>query len=378
MQSPKIIYQETNPYSAFTAFLEDDGRTTYLYLQCENNPEWGIKSVWVRNHIPAPTERDPADFQNGLAPILLHAEVFQPEGLPSFLPEDIHFVWSEEGDSLFLFVGDEMEAYLPPWSGVRNFHGYARGAKESAITASPLGDPNNGVLYDRMVSARSYWESRAEKNSWAKIQKHRLDYLESLFGPHEKYWSADGGKYPQLGIAQFRPTSMPGTKVFATIGMSAQNQPAVELYHKDFEGFSRIELLLAFKIPENSDRSEEWIQHLLGEMIKFPWNTGQWFGHGHTLGMNRRDPDQLYLEFTTCVLRNLSHPDTYMIPEALPALDTLVSENGQPVNFLALIPISEEEKLIVQTEGSAKFFEHSDQLAVGWIHDPERKFLWEA
>ncbi|MCC5815372.1 MAG: suppressor of fused domain protein [Leptospira sp.] len=377
MSDSKIIYQETNPYSSFTAFLEEDSRTVYLYLQCENNPEWGIKSLWIRNLIPAPEERNPEDFGQGLAPVLTNQELFQSEGMPSIQANDVHFVWTEEGDAVFLFLNDQMEAFLPAWSGIKEFHGYARGAKEIAITASPLGDPNTGVLYDRMIASRNYWESRAEKDSWSKIQKLRLNYLESKFGTHKKYWSADGGKFPQLGIALFTPDHMPGVKVFSTVGMSAQNQPTIELYHKEYEKFSRVELLLAFRIPEHSDRSEEWVQHLIGEMIKFPWNTGKWFGHGHTLQMNRKDPDQLYLDFNTCLLRNISHPDFYSCFEELPNLGSLESENGNPVNFLVLIPISEEEKIISQTEGSAKVLAKLDELGMGWIHDPERKFLFE-
>ncbi|WCL49688.1 suppressor of fused domain protein [Leptospira sp. GIMC2001] len=374
MNPSRIIYQETSPYSAFTAFLEEDERTTYLYLQCENNPEWGIKSLWIRNHTVAPLERDPDDFQKGLAPILLKHEITQPEGLPSFKPEDIHFIWTEEGDGLFLFLGDEMEAFLPSWSGVKGFHGYARGAREDAITASPLGDPNNGILYDRMIASRKYWEGRSSKDSWKNIQKNRLEYLESKFGKHEKYWSADGGKFPELGIAKFRPSHLPNISVFVTIGMSAQNQPSVELYHKDYEKFARIELLLAFQIPESSDRSEEWVQHLIGEMIKFPWNTGKWFGHGHTLGMNRKDPDQLYLDFNSTILRNLSHSE--LSNNSLPDLSDQQTENGQPANYLAIIPLTEEEKMICQTEGSSKIFKALDERGFGWIHNPEREFLF--
>lgn len=51
---PKVIYQEANPYGTFTAYLEDDGRTVYLYLQAEQNPEFGIRSVWVCNRTEAP------------------------------------------------------------------------------------------------------------------------------------------------------------------------------------------------------------------------------------------------------------------------------------------------------------------------------------
>jgi hypothetical protein len=373
--SSKNLYQETNPYGSFTAYLEEDERTTYLYLQCENNPEWGIKSLWIRNHIEAPASRNPNDFHEGLAPILVQSEVANIEGMPSIQADEIHFIWTEEGDGVFLFLGDDMEAFLPAWSGLQNLHGYAIGAKEDSITASPLGDPKNGAIYDRMILSRKYWEDRSHTNSWNQIQKHRMDYLESIFGKHNKYWSADGGKYPQLGIASFQSDHFPNLKIFSTIGMSAQNQPSIELYHKSYNKFSRIELILFFQIPEHSDRSEEWIQHLLGEMIKFPWNTGNWFGHGHTLGMNRRDPDQLYLNFSACMLRNLSHPSEYPLPSNHPKLDSLLSENGEPVNFLALIPITDEEKLICHTDGSKKIIDALDQKNLFWIHNPERESL---
>jgi hypothetical protein len=88
--SSKNLYQETNPYGSFTAYLEEDERTTYLYLQCENNPEWGIKSLWIRNHIEAPSTRNPNDFHEGLAPILVQSEVMQSEGLPSIPSDEIH------------------------------------------------------------------------------------------------------------------------------------------------------------------------------------------------------------------------------------------------------------------------------------------------
>lgn len=373
---PKILYQETNPYDSFTAYIEDDGRTIYLYMQSEHNPDWKMKSLWIRNCIPAPKERNQEDFELGIAPILTEEEVFHPEGHPPITPDSIQFVWTEEGDGVFLLINGVLEAFLPPWSGLQGFHGYSRYAKENALTASPLGDPNNGVLYDRMVASKKYWEWRAQSNSWKSIQKKRLEYLESLLGPHTKYWSADGGKFPPLAIALFEPVEYPRVKFFVTLGMSAQNQPAVELYHEDYERYARIELVLAFYKPEDSDRSEEWVQHILGDMIKYPWNTGTWFGHGHSIGMNRRDPDELYLNFRVFFLRNLSQ-STYPVKSNLPLFTNLYSENGQPVNFLALIPLSEEEKLILQTEGSHKIISALDEKSNGYLHNPERKFLWE-
>ncbi|MDZ4724572.1 MAG: suppressor of fused domain protein [Leptospira sp.] len=373
---PKVLYQEANPYGSFTAFLEDDGRTIYLYLQSHNNPEWKMKSLWIRNLIDAPIERDPDDFQKGLAPILIASELNHPKALPSLTEDEIHFIWAEEGDAVALFVKDELYAYLPPWSGIKGIQGYAKEAKETALTASPLGDTENGVIAERVKASRKFWEDVSKKDHWKKAQTLRLEFLESKLGKHDKYWSADGGAYPSLGIASFYPKEFPGVRVFSTIGMSVQNQPSVELYHKQFEDFARIELVFAIKLLENSeDHSEQWIQHALGEMIKFPWNTGIWFGHSHTIQNPRKDPDQLYLDFNWFVFNNITDELDTNTNLSLPQLHGLVSENGKRVNFLVLTPISTEERICFMREGSAKFWDTWKKEGFTFIHDSERRML---
>ncbi|TGK81590.1 suppressor of fused domain protein [Leptospira noumeaensis] len=374
--TPKVLYQEANPYGSFTAFLEDDGRTIYLYLQSHNNPEWPMKTLWVRNLIDAPDARVDEDFDVGLAPVLTKSEITDPNAQTSLTEDQIHFIWSEEGDGVALFVEEELQAYLPSWSGIKGIHGYAKFAKEEAPTASPLGDPENGVIAERVRANRKFWESVAEKDHWKKAQKLRLDFLESKLGKHEKYWSADGGKYPSLGIASFLPKEFPGIKIFSTIGMSVQNQPSIELYHKDYENFSRIELVFAIQLlKDTEDKSETWIQHVLGEMVKFPWNTGIWFGHSHTIQNPRKDPDQLYLDFNWFVLRNVTDEIEQGSKESLPNLHGLTTENGKRANFLVLTPIATEERICFMREGSAKFWETWKKEGYSFFHDSERRML---
>lgn len=373
---PKVLYQEANPYGSFTAFLEEDGTTIYLYLQSHNNPEWPMKSLWVRNLIDAPEARDPEDFDKGLAPVLTQAEVTNPKALPLFTEDQIHFIWSQEGDAVALFLDQELISYLPSWSGIKGIHGYSREAKENAIAASPLGDPNNGVIAERVKESAKFWESVSEKDHWKNAQQLRLNFLESKLGTHQKYWSADGGKYPSLGIASFLPKEFPGIKIFSTVGMSVQNQPSIELYHKDFENFARIELVFAIEIPKDrEDKSETWIQHVLGEMVKFPWNTGIWFGHSHTIQNPRKDPDQLYLDFNWFVLRNVTEEITVAPDASLPNLAGLITENGKRANFLFLTPISTEERICFMREGSFKFWETWKQEGLSFYHESERRML---
>lgn len=99
-----ILYQETNPYGSFGAYLEDDGQTIYLYLQSIYNPEKEMKALWVQNRIEAPLNRDNSSLQKGLAPILCRDEIYENSPINEMEPSQIHFIWTEEGDGVALFT----------------------------------------------------------------------------------------------------------------------------------------------------------------------------------------------------------------------------------------------------------------------------------
>lgn len=372
----KIIYQEANPYGSLTAYLEDDSRTVYLYLQSEQNPEWKIRALWIRNRVLAPDTRDPADFTNGLAPILLANEISTNAETSEILPEDVHFIWTEEGDGVAVFIKEELHAFLPSWSGIKGLSGYSKFARVETITAHPLGDSNHGVIADIVDRSRKFWEFRAEKDSWKKIQSSRLEFLENNLGAHTKYWSADGGKFPYIGIAKFESPKFPDVIFYSTIGLSAQNMPTVDLFHKDYLDYARIELVIAVRSMP-ADKSETWVPHFLGEIVKFPWNMIKWLGVGHTISMNRRDPDALYLNFTSAILLKelsaVNHADIKL--EHIPNLNGFVTESKQPVHFLFIQPITDEEAYYMRSEGSKALLDLIAQKGIGWVHNSEREGL---
>ncbi|HMV41544.1 MAG TPA: suppressor of fused domain protein [Leptospiraceae bacterium] len=372
----KIIYQETNPYGALTAFLEDDGRTVYLYLQSEQNPEWKIRALWIRNRIPAPNKREESDFSNGLAPILLSSEVTDDSDISEIKAEDVHFIWTEEGDGIAVFIKEELHAFMPSWYGIKGVSGYSKFAKVETITAYPLGDSSHGVIVDTVERSRNFWEFRSNKDSWKQIQSSRLSFLESKFGSHTKYWSADGGKFPYVGIAKFESPEYPQVVIYSTVGLSGQNMPTVELFHKDYTKFSRIELIIAVRVLPG-DKSESWVPHFLGELVKFPWNMNKWLGAGHTISMNRRDPDALHLNFTSAILlKDLSPVRTSDIEVAkTPDMTGLTSESNQPINFLFIQPINDEEAYFMRAEGSKALMNLIAEKGIGWVHNSEREGL---
>jgi hypothetical protein len=370
---PKIIYQETNPYGSLNAFLDDDGRTVYLYLQPIHNPEIPMRSLWIKNRIIAPDVRSDDDFKSGLAPILCKDELTSNAESDEIIVDDLHFIWTEEGDGLAVFIKEKLFAFLPPWSGIKGIHGYSRYAKVETITAYPLGDSDNGIIADRVKKSREFWEFRSEKDSWKKIQATRLEYLEERLGKHKFYWSADGGKFPHLAIAKFQPSDYPELTIYATIGMSAQNMPTVELYHKDYLKYSRIEMIFAIRTNEG-DKSDSWIPHAIGEIIKFPWSMCKWFGEGHTISLPRKDPDAVSVDFTHLFLTSM--PGAFKNEKSLlepPCLDFIKGENNQDFRFLYLIPISQEETFFAKENGAKSLLERINTNGNGWVHVSDRE-----
>jgi hypothetical protein len=371
MQNPAenpILYQETNPYSSMTAFLEDDGRTVYLYLQSQFNPGYKMQSVWVKNRVPAP---DTTDLSTGMAPVLSKTEVVDPYNISPISVEDVHFIWLEEGNGVALFVKEKLCAFLPPWSGVQGFHGYSANAKIEATTAHPLGNPDYGVLADRIAGSRKFWEFRAEKDSWSKIQSGVLSHLEAQFGSHTQYWSADGGKFPIIGIAKFRTGQL---SIYSTVGMSAQNMPCVELFVKNYQAEARIELVIAIQEP-TGNLSETWAPHFIGELVKYPWNMQNWFGEGHSISLPKKDPLS-ETEFDHLVF--VKKTDFSQIGDQkieMPRLEGFVSADRNPVNFLFLIPILEEERLFLVDHGFSELLALANEKALGWVHQPDRDSL---
>ncbi|MDX1958241.1 MAG: suppressor of fused domain protein [Leptospiraceae bacterium] len=368
----KLIYQETNPYGSLVAFLEDDGRTVYLYLQSIHNPEMKMRSVWVKNRIPAPISRSESDLRNGLAPILCQEELTLDSEIDEILEKDLYLIWTEDGNGVGIFVKEVLLAFLPSYSGIKDFHGYSRYAKVETLTTHPLGTGEVSAIHNLMNESKRFWEIRAEKNTWKTIQSKLLSLYESKLGKHTMYWSADGGKFPHLAIAKFEPESMNGIQVYVTLGMSAQNMPSVDLYYKDFEKYSRIEMIMA--VNSEDHKADQWVPHAIGEIIKFPWVMCKWFGEGHTMTLPRKDPDAVLVDFTHIFFT--ASPGETSLQDKLFSPPFLGEENSfddKTFKLLYLIPISEEETHILKTHGSNELKEMIHSSGNGWIHFSERQ-----
>ena len=94
-------------------------------------------------------------------------------------------LFGPKNEMVAVFIKEELQAFLPSWSGIKGLTGYSKFARVETITANPLGDSNHGVIAEIVERSRKFWEFRAEKDSWKKFNLHALEFLENKFGTFE-------------------------------------------------------------------------------------------------------------------------------------------------------------------------------------------------
>jgi hypothetical protein len=104
--------------------------------------------------------------------------------------DDLRVVWLPEGNGAALYERDEILAIIPPWSGTKGFHGYARDNIGQGPVAWELGSDN--VLFERFKQAQSYWQKWEDQEFWPSVQSSQISQLEKVFGRHTKYYAIDG------------------------------------------------------------------------------------------------------------------------------------------------------------------------------------------
>ncbi len=330
MNETRIIVEELNPHETFTASLEEDGRTIYLYLSPVKNSNIQPRAVWVRNILPAPIEPDRQAMQNGQAPLLIRSACDHPEGGETIDPSQADLVWFQEGSGLSLMVDGKPEAVIPPWSGKDNIYGYARHALALDAGTLPLADDNRGLL-NRIDENLKFWNLRTQKGFWDNFRDRMIAHYEKSFGAHSRYFALKDRQFPIIGILEFMLESE--GVLYATVGMSAQHMPGVELSRTDPEKYFRAELLCV------RSRKEDWFPGLMGRMAVYPWLSGTWLGPGHSFesGLNEIDSDFIFSDVRASPMDKVS---------------PLIQDEQYHVNFLAAYGVSQDQMLAVRARGS--------------------------
>jgi len=286
----KILIEEENPYGNAGAFVEDDGRTIYLYRVPGDSSAMEASAVWVRNLIAAPTDADDAPAR-GSAPLMNAKNCAHPEGAPPLQAADLDLIWFPDGLGVSLYVNGEVEAVLPPWAGDDFVHGYAREAIGYESSTIPL-PPEDSQFQERLNDNRDFWNRRTSKGDWESYRDRMLSYYESFLGQHSKYFQVTQ-KFPPLAVVQFdniplsiaAPNSTGNEKptVFVTLGMGRQPQPGIEMYHEHPEHILHSEVFCYFPNPP------DYVPSILGGLAAYPWKTGNFFDHEHIYESGRRD-----------------------------------------------------------------------------------------
>lgn len=362
-ESREVLIEQTNSYGSMHAVLEDDGRTVYLYLFPVQNPS-DMVALWVANRLPAPDAPDRDAMMRGEPPLMPCEYCKHPEGSSPFESEWLSLVWFEEGDGLALFYRDSLLAVMPGWAGVGGFCGYSRDAAAQHELAWPLEGEALENMSRRVDDAKAHWTWRVEEDSWSSIRDSRLEFLERRLGPHGRYWAVDGGSYPPLAIALFQPPAYPGIAVYATIGMSAQPMPKVEMYHGDPAPFRRIECAIA------TVGEQDWAPRLLSSTAGFPWKNITWIGSGHTLenGPERPGGEPLVSLFAS---EPPPHGQRALFSRSkrdMPDLTGLVDSSGDPVTFLWAMTISSRERDMAREMGSEALLDDLRRQGRGWVN----------
>src|SRR6185436_1514465 len=267
MNAPEIVLEQRSPLGNVSAVVEDDGRVVYLYLQYEKPPgdTAPIRACWIRNRVAAPADVNPEEMKRGMPPLMPARYCRIPAASPPLDPRLLRFVWLEEGNGVALLEENELLAVVPPWSGMGGFDGYARDCREESPFAWPL--PEGDVLKERVRRADEFWQLW-DGEFWPPWRDAMIDRLESILGPHSKYYAIDGGDWPPRAMLRF---DLANCFVLATVGMSLLPMPAVEMSAGDPSPLRRIELAAAFDVNIPEGEVSQFASYLSAQ-VRLPWN----------------------------------------------------------------------------------------------------------
>src|SRR4051812_32418586 len=105
MSDADVLLEGTGPNGNIQAMVESDDRVCYFYLFGAPETDFGMRSVWVRNHVPAPVVLDVEGMRAGVAPLNPAANCLHPQGLPLPDREQLRVEWLPEGNGAALYEG---------------------------------------------------------------------------------------------------------------------------------------------------------------------------------------------------------------------------------------------------------------------------------
>lgn len=353
---PRVLVEETNPYGSRTLRVTFDGATTTATLTSERDVT--VAAVWIANHAPAPQSVDLGRLNAGLAPLMPVGNTSAPQGSPPLDPQTLRVVWFEEGDGAAILDAAGPLAVLPGWSDPdAGMPGYSRDAIGRTPFAWSLTEALEG-LGPRIEQSTSYWQWRRGDNAWGGFQQAALGHLLQRLGPGGGYWDTGRERLPLVGITERPPSPVRPYTVLSTVGMSCQRMPVIEQLVDEPTGYARVELALATTQPsQEAARVFLWL-------AQYPWRSVTWFGAGHSVKWYH-DTSTFPLGGGYSGVLLLDEPEKLTGPQP-PDLSGFTF-SGDPVTWLWVVPINEQDRQLARERGSAGLVTRLTAQGRSWI-----------
>ena len=355
MSEPIEVLSDISPYGLVQAVVEQDDRVIYFYLFGAEHTDFGMRSCWVRNLLPAPEALDVEGMQQGQPPMMPRASCSHPDGAPALVAEDLQIVWFEEGDAAALLDGQGLLAVIPGWSGHEGFTGYARDCLDVSHMAWPLGTPEENAIFGRVRGNQQFWADWSQEDSpWGAIQDAFVDAYTGQLGAYANYYAIDGGAWPPKAMLRFVSDA---ATAFVTLGVSLRAQPWTDPNENAPERPRRIELGIALSgnLP---DATVEALAGYVSGQTLLPWHHFTFLGEHHTMPcdtLQSLDPDS---PFTAVLLaQDFGGSPRLHVPTV----------RDERVHLLWMIPITEEERLFAMDEGSPALVERLEAAGRTWL-----------
>jgi hypothetical protein len=353
----RVLLTATSPYGGRAIAVETDGVTTSARLHTPSGET--IAQTWLANHGPAPApppaDQTPAESTpavNGRVPPMPAPHTAHPEGRAEPDPAALEIVWTEEGDTAAVLENGRPLCVIPPWCDRESGEpGYSRDARGRTPYAWSLTDAM-AELGPRVERARTFWHAEGPP-----VHRSVLAHLTGRLGAQGYYWPDVAPPTPPLVGVSERPGDG-GPAVLSTVGMSGQRMPTVELYEEDLAGHARVELAVATTLPSPRAAS------VFGWLGAYPWRVVTAFADGDTVKWYH-DPSTFPLGPDGGGVLLLADPASLGGPPP-PDLSGLTVA-GDPVRWLWLVPITEEERQFAKAHGHGPLVDRLANDGRSWV-----------
>ncbi|MFZ6875722.1 suppressor of fused domain protein [Undibacterium sp. Di27W] len=328
-----------------TAILEYENDSVYLYSR-PHDENLDLKALWIANTKKRIFGKSniKADFDKGIQPYLPKEYCLESGYISDFKnKENWELQWGLDQNSIAVYFKGVIIAILPEWSGFNGFHGYSIGTNRESEVAWPLNEDN--IQIQRFLDERNFLDSWSE-SKWILRQESLVSFYKNLHSGDARYFAADAGKWPPLGIHYSKSSEI---EFISTVGMSQLPMPEFGMKHENVQDFRRIELAIACRPISDF---EPLARYLSGQAT-YPWYFGTHFDHGHTMPCEQ--------------LREVGSKASYfVIIEAANFLPKVLmpSFDDGVVRLLHMIPIHASEQRFAEENSTQRLIELIEQAKV--------------